>query len=52
MFCKRRSFLWVVVLTAGAAAAFVWWIRRQPSRLSYLASLIRQAHHLPGRYRV
>jgi hypothetical protein len=52
MFGRRRSFLAIVALTAGTAAVLVRWIRRKPTRPSYLASLLRQAHHLPGRYRV
>lgn len=40
-------------LTATVALALcAAWLASEPGRAAYLANVLRQAHHLPGRYAV
>jgi hypothetical protein len=46
-----RGRMWFLIV-AGAGGMLAWWIAREPARPQYLANVVRQAHHLPGRYAV
>jgi hypothetical protein len=40
----------VPLITVAAVGLITWWLVREPTRASYLANVLRQVHHLPGRY--
>ena len=50
MVSKRSAYVLIVLLIICTAALLVR-LRKRTQR-GYLANLFRQAHHLPGRYRV
>lgn len=50
MVSKRSAYVVIVLLIIGTAALLVR--LRKRAQPGYLANLFRQAHHLPGRYRV
>ena len=43
-----RRLLVAAVVTVGLTA----WVASEPGRARYLANVVRQVHHLPGRYAV
>lgn len=40
------------LVLGGAVGLLAWWVAHEPTRLGYLANVVRQARHLPGRYAV
>jgi hypothetical protein len=50
MVSRRTSYVVIVLAIVGTAALLVR--LRKRTQPGYLANLFRQAHHLPGRYRV
>lgn len=50
MSSRRRSYVVIILGIVGIAALLVR--TRKPIHPGYMTNLLRQAHHLPGRYRV